>query len=157
MRANLLFPALAACLALTACGDKPKPASSETPAAAGPTGLIDVSSLPHPYDKADLANGKAKFAMCSSCHTITEGGVNLTGPNLHGIFGRKAGSLPTYKYSDAVTAAGFTWDTDKLDHWLEKPREFLPGTKMTFAGFKDKDDRRDVIAYVAVESSRPKP
>lgn len=111
-----------------------------------------LASYPAPYNAADLANGKAKFALCQSCHTITPGGANMTGPNLHGVFGKKSASNPDYKYSDALKNAGFTWDADHLNQWLEKPQTFLPGTKMTFAGLKDAKDRTDLIAYLMVET-----
>ena len=111
-----------------------------------------LASYPAPYSGADLANGKAKFALCQSCHTITPGGANMTGPNLHGVFGKKSASNPDYKYSDAMKAAGFTWDADHLNQWLEKPQTFLPGTKMTFAGLKEQKDRVDLIAYLMVET-----
>ena len=77
----------------------------------------------------------------------------MQGPNLHGIFGRKAGSKAGYAYSDAVKNAGFTWDAEHLDKWLASPREDLPGTKMTFAGLKDPKDRIDLIAYLKAETS----
>jgi cytochrome c len=111
------------------------------------------ASLPAPFNTADLSNGEAKFAFCSSCHTITPGGPNMTGPNLHGVVGRKAGSEPNFNYSDAVKNAGFTWDTAKLDQWLTGPAAFLPGTKMTYPGMKDAKDRTDVIAYLLVNSA----
>ena len=111
-----------------------------------------LASLPAPYNTADLANGQTKFGLCQSCHTITPGGANMTGPNLHGVFGKTAASHPDYKYSDALKAAGFVWDGDKLNQWLEKPQTFLPGTKMTFAGLKEPKDRADLIAYLMVET-----
>jgi len=111
-----------------------------------------LASLPAPYNTADIENGKAKFGMCRSCHTIVPGGANLTGPNLHGVFGRKAGTLPNYNYSEAVKNAGFEWDADHLDKWLAQPRTFLPGTKMTFVGLKNEKDRIDLIAYLKVET-----
>jgi len=114
------------------------------------------ATLPAPYNTADLANGEAKFAFCASCHTITPGGPNMTGPNLHGVVGRKAGTEPNFNYSDAVKNAGFTWDAAHLETWLSGPSAMLPGTKMTFAGLKDPKDRRDVIAYLMVNSA-PKP
>ena len=149
-----------ACLVLTACGgqDASQEAASPPVAASVPSGPIPtkLEDLPAPYNTADLAKGKARFAMCSSCHTIKEGGAHLTGPNLHGVFGRKAGSLPDFNYSSAIKRAGYIWDAEKLDHWLAKPREFMPGTKMTFAGLKDEKDRIDLIGYLTLESA-PKP
>jgi cytochrome c len=111
-----------------------------------------LASLPAPYNTADLANGEAKFALCQSCHTVQPGGANMTGPNLHGVFGRHTASVEGFKYSDALKGADFTWDGTHLDEWLTKPQDFLPGTKMTFPGLKDPKDRADLIAYLMVES-----
>jgi len=76
----------------------------------------------------------------------------MVGPNLHGIFGRQAGRLQGYNYSSALQQADFVWDGERLDHWLENPRTFLKGTKMTFAGIPDATNRRDVIAFLKVET-----
>jgi len=127
----------------------------EAPAAAAPTEAqmkASLASLPAPYNTADLANGEAKFAMCAACHSIAPDGPNMTGPHLHGVVGRKAGSVADYNYSDAVKNAGFTWDAARLDTWLTDPKADLPGTKMTFIGLKDPKDRADVIAYLMVNS-----
>jgi cytochrome c len=139
---------------LGACGQE---ASQEAPrptrpalTAAQKTALL--TSLPAPYNVADLANGQRVFARCRSCHTITEGGPNMTGPNLYGVFGRAAGAAEGYNYSTAVKQAGFLWDADHLNNWLENPRTFLKGTKMSFAGIPDATDRRDVIAFLKVET-----
>jgi cytochrome c len=137
---------------------------SGTSASTDPAGLSEdekkalLASFPAPYNQADLANGETQFGLCRSCHTINAGGPNMTGPNLHGVFGTKAGTHnPKFKYSDAIKNAGFTWDLDHLDKWLTDPKGFLPGTKMTFAGVKDADDRRDLVAYVAMETGyKPK-
>ena len=68
-----------------------------------------VAALPAPFNTGDPAKGEQKFAICRSCHTVAQGGPNLTGPNLAGIFGRKAGTHPDFNYSDVVKAAGFTF------------------------------------------------
>jgi len=114
------------------------------------------TSLPAPYNTADLSNGEAKFAMCAACHSIAPGGPNMTGPHLHGVVGRKAGSVADYNYSDAIKNAGFTWDAAHLDTWITAPRAMFPGAKMSFVGLKDPKDRTDVIAYLMVNSA-PKP
>ncbi|WP_309091433.1 cytochrome c family protein [Phenylobacterium sp.] len=111
-----------------------------------------LASYPAPYNTADLANGEAKFGLCRSCHTITPGGANMTGPNLHGVFGRKAAQVANYKYSDALKNSGIVWDASHLDEWLAKPMTYLPGTKMSFAGLKDAKDRTDLIAFLMVET-----
>jgi cytochrome c len=112
-----------------------------------------VASLPAPYNTGDLANGEEKFAICKSCHTVTPGGPDMTGPNLNGVFGRKVASKASYHYSDALKAQSFTWDPAELDKWLADPKALVPGTKMTFVGFKDPKDRIDVIAYLKAETS----
>ena len=116
-----------------------------------------LAALPAPYNSADLDNGRRVFARCRSCHTLTEGGPNMTGPNLYGVFGREAGGHPDYNYSAVVKAADFTWNAERLDHWLENPRTYLKGTKMSFAGIPDATDRRDVIAFLKVETGYTPP
>ena len=158
MRFGPIVVATALAALTAACGkpDTPPPAGQ----AAAPTApaLSDaekqtlLASFPAPYSTADLDNGQAKFALCQSCHTITPGGANMTGPNLHGVFGKKSASNPDFKYSDALKAAGWVWDADRLNQWLEKPQTFLPGTKMSFAGLSDAKDRTDVIGYLMVET-----
>lgn len=161
--------AAALCLVLAACSkgdEKTEGAGPAAPAAApavaaGPTDAekaAALAALPAPYNTGDLANGQSKFALCRSCHTITEGGPAMTGPNLYGVFGRQAGMSPDYAYSAAVKNAGFVWDGDHLDKWLADPRSFLPGTKMSFAGLKNPKDRIDLIAYLKVETGyKPAP
>lgn len=142
---SLVFAGLAG-LALTACG---KPAEeAKAPGAPNPA----LAGLPPPYNTADVDHGKQLFAQCRSCHSIAEGGADMTGPNLHGMFGRKAGGKEGYKYSPAMAAAGFTWDAAHLDGWLAAPRTYLPGTKMTFLGMAEEKDRVDLIAYLKTET-----
>lgn len=161
MRNAAMLTVMGACALLAGCGQGGGEKTSEAPAATEaaappePTAAEKqavLASLPAPYNTADIENGKMKFGMCRSCHTIVPGGANLTGPNLHGVFGRKAGSLEGYNYSEAVKNAGFNWDAEHLDKWLAQPRDFLPGTKMSFAGLKTEKDRVDLIAYLKVET-----
>lgn len=151
-------PALAAALLLlAACGDGGGSSGKTVaePARPAPTDAEKaalLAALPAPWNAADLDNGRRVFARCRACHTLTEGGPNMTGPNLHGVFGRQAGGKEEYNYSPALREAGFAWDAERLDHWLENPREFLKGNKMSFAGIRDAQDRRDVIAFLKVET-----
>lgn len=144
-----------ATLGLAACGQDGGEAAPATPARPAPTPeqkAALLATLPAPYNAADLDNGRRVFARCRSCHTITDGGPNMTGPNLYGVFGRQAAALPKYNYSTALKQADFVWDGERLDHWLENPRTFLKGTKMSFVGIPGAQDRRDVIAFLKVET-----
>jgi cytochrome c len=169
-----LIPTAFVLVLLTACGPKQEAVMPEAkPAAGTPTVSNDaklsqpsaddtaklLAALPAPYNTADLLNGQRQSALCRSCHTLTDGGPNLTGPNLHGVFGRQAGTKAGYNYSAAIKAAGFTWDAAKLDQWLADPRGFMPGTKMTFLGIRDPKDRIDLIAFLKVQTGYqpPKP
>ena len=133
-----------------------EPASAPASAPAAPTPdqvKAILATLPASYAAADLENGKAKFAICKSCHTTEQGGPNMTGPNLYGVFGRKAGSLDGFAYSDGLKATGVTWDAAHIDTWITDPRAMVPTTKMTYFGLKDAKDRTDVIAYLKVATS----
>lgn len=165
MRSLKLAAVAALCVAVSACSkdggsSSEAPADAPTPAAAAPTDAekaAALAALPAPYNTGDLSNGQSKFALCRSCHTIAEEGPDLTGPNLYGVFGRKAGAKEDYNYSDVLKAAGFVWDAGRLDKWLADPRGFMPGTKMTFAGIKGEKDRIDLIAYLKVETGYKSP
>jgi cytochrome c len=100
------------------------------------------------YASADADKGKKIFNKCKACHKI-EDGVNATGPSLYGVVGRPVATEAGYSYSDALKALGGDWTPDRLDEWLTSPKDYAPGTKMTFAGLKKIEDRANVIAYLA--------
>jgi cytochrome c len=93
------------------------------------------------------ARGKLLFLRCASCHNIGPGPAKI-GPNLAGVVGRKAGSLPGYEYSPAMKKAGFVWTEANLDRWLTRPSALVPGTAMAFAGQPAEADRQAIIAYL---------
>ncbi len=94
------------------------------------------------------ARGRLIFLRCASCHAVAEGAAARIGPNLRGVVGRPAGSLPGYDYSPAMRQAKLVWDPPTLDRWLTKPTSLVPGTAMGFAGLADAQDRAAVIAYL---------
>jgi cytochrome c len=163
MRATLLLGLAGAVLGsmLSGCGPSGGGSAANTATSVAPTPppLTDaqkkalVAELPAAYQAADLSNGEAKFALCRSCHTTSQGGDDMTGPNLWGIFGRKAGSRPGFTYSDDLKNAGWNWDADRIDKWITNPRAIEAGTKMTFVGMPNPTDRRDVIAFLKTQTS----
>lgn len=136
--------------------ENPSPASDTstnsdaTPVAADPSEAF--AALPEPYKSADYARGKRTFKLCQSCHTLTDGGQNLVGPNLYGVFGRSIGAVEGFTYSKAVQESDIVWTPEILAEWLESPRNFLPGNKMSFAGVRKPEDRTAVIAYIMAET-----
>jgi cytochrome c len=138
--------------ALAAKAPSAKPAS--TTAAAATPAPASGNGLPAPYDVADLDNGKKVFNQCSACHKIAAGAGNGLGPNLHGVFGTKAGDVPGFAFSDPLKASGIVWDYAAMDKWLTSPAAMVPGNRMTFIGVRKPEDRRDVIAYLKIESSK---
>jgi cytochrome c len=96
----------------------------------------------------DGAQGERLFnQQCKACHTIDKGGHNLVGPNLNGLFGRKAGSAD-YRYSDAMKTSGIVWDETTLDEYLKDPKAKVPNTKMTYIGLRQEQQRQDLIAFL---------
>jgi cytochrome c len=97
----------------------------------------------------DAKKGQDDFARCAICHTATKGGGNGVGPNLFGVVGRKAASMPNFYYSQALKSSGITWTPDKLDAWIKSPATLVPGNRMTFSGLDNAQQRADLVAYLA--------
>jgi cytochrome c len=101
------------------------------------------------HAEGDAVKGEATFKKkCKICHTVAKGDRAKIGPNLYGIYGKKAGQFEGYRYSKGIIAADLTWDEATLDAYLLKPRDVVKRGKMIFAGFKKEKDRQDVIAYL---------
>ena len=101
----------------------------------------------------DPTRGEQIYHRCQGCHSID---ANRVGPRHAGLFGRHAGSLDDYNYSDAMRASGVVWSETTLDQFLTAPRKFMPGTKMPFAGIPDRQERADLIAYLK-QATAPAP
>lgn len=107
--------------------------------------------------KADPAKGADVFKKCGACHTDQKGGPNGIGPQLWDVVGRPRATEAGFAYSDALKGKPGTWTWDTLSDWLKSPKAFAPGTKMTFAGLSNPQDRANVIAYLNTQSDAPKP
>jgi cytochrome c len=107
---------------------------------------------------ADPAKGEQVFKKCTACHNADKGGANALGPNLWGVLGEPIGKgAHGFAFSEALAGKGGTWDWNTLSDWLANPKKFAPGTKMTFAGLSNPEDRANVIAFLNAHSDAPKP
>jgi cytochrome c len=102
--------------------------------------------------------GEQVFEQCRACHQVGPGAANRVGPHLNRVFGRRAGGLEDFKYSQSMQRAGangLEWHADTLSAFLENPRSYASGTRMSFRGLKDATDRADVIAFLRIYSDDP--
>ncbi|MBK5263614.1 MAG: cytochrome c family protein [Alphaproteobacteria bacterium] len=102
---------------------------------------------------ADPAKGEAVFKKCMACHTINQGGASGIGPNLYGVVGKAHGHVAGFAYSDALKGVPGNWTFEALNEWLTSPRKYASGTKMTFAGLGNPEDRANIIAYLNAQGS----
>ena len=103
---------------------------------------------------ADAAKGAEVFKKCAACHTITQGGANGVGPNLYATMGEAiAQGKAGFAFSDALKGVGGSWNFENMNAWLTSPRKFANGTKMTFAGLGNAQDRANVMVYLNQQGS----
>ena len=98
--------------------------------------------------------GRTVFNQCRACHTIEAGGRNGVGPNLHAVVGRRAGAVEGFRYSApmrTVAEGGLTWTPENLDRYLTNPKDLVPGGSMAFAGLRNEQQRKDLIAWLATQ------
>ena len=107
------------------------------------------------FASTSAAEGAKVFKKCAACHSIAEGGKNKIGPALWGVLGRQAGSLPDYKYSKAMAAHGKKWSFEEMNGFLINPKEWIKGTKMSYAGLKSEKERAALILYMNENTNSP--
>ena len=118
---------------------------------------IDSGNIMTLFASTSVADGAKVFKKCAACHSIVQGGSNKIGPALWGVLGRKAGSISDYKYSKAMASHGKAWSFDEMNSFLIKPKDWIKGTKMSFAGLKNAKDRAAVILYMNENTDNPLP
>ena len=116
--------------------------------------IVDIAAL---LSTGDLAHGEKVFKKCSACHSIKSGGGNKIGPALYNVVGRKVGVLDDYKYSKALADYEKNWSFEELNGFLLKPKDWIKGTKMAYAGLRKEKDRASVILYLNKYSDSPLP
>ena len=129
-------------------------ASNETQTSSESSQTEDIMAL---FASTSATEGAKVFKKCAACHSIAEDGANKIGPALWGVFGRPAGSVAGYKYSKAMAAYGKNWSFEEMNGFLTKPKDWIKGTKMSFAGLKSAKDRAAVILYMNKNTNSPLP
>lgn len=128
------------------------PAAQPEPVADGPaTGIAALLA------SADADAGAKVVKKCSACHSLKQGGANKVGPNLWNIVQRPIAGANGFKYSSALAGMGGNWSYQALSDFLSAPKEYAPGTKMSFAGIKKDGDRANLIAHLRTLSDSPAP
>jgi cytochrome c len=118
-------------------------------AGAGGEAEVAIASL---LPTADAGKGAEVFKKCAACHTVNAGGAAGVGPNLHAVLG-KGIAQGAFAYSDALKGVGGSWNFENMNAWLKSPRKFADGTKMTFAGLSNAQDRANILAYLNSQGS----
>ncbi len=121
--------------------------------AAAPVLMAAIAVSAAPSGAQNTSTGAQAFGMCAACHTVTKGGRNGIGPNLSGLIGRRAGSVPGFTYSTAMKGSGLTWDAKTLDEFLAAPTKKVPGTKMPIS-VSDPAKRAALIAYLTTATAK---
>lgn len=115
--------------------------------------LAALASLPaSAVAPGDPVRGEALYARCLACHALA---YDRTGPKHCGLFGRRAGSVPGFRYSPAMAQANVVWDAKTLDRFLADPIGMVPGTAMGYAGIADPQERADLIAWLRQAGESP--
>ena len=126
----------------------------EQPKGGPPAPAVPIGQL---LAKADPAAGQKSSSKCASCHDFSDGGPNKIGPNLYGVVERPKGKEAGFSYSAAFGKLSGDWTFDDLNDYLKKPSAYAPGTKMSFAGLGNDQERANVIAYLRSLSKNPVP
>jgi cytochrome c len=117
--------------------------------------VAGVKAASGPSDTGRPSEGARLFSICAACHSLRPD-ISMTGPSLHGVWGRKAGTLKSFpRYSPALKASGVVWNAQTLDAWLTDPARFIPHNWMTFPGIRNADARAVLIAYLKTVSASP--
>ncbi len=119
-------------------------------AGSSPEEQVDIEAL---LATADVERGKMLYLQCRACHSLVEGGMHKVGPNLHGMFGSKAAFAAGFAYSDAMMNSDVVWSPETLDPWLQRPSQFIPGSRMVFVGIRNPQDRANLIAFLQLQTS----
>jgi len=128
--------------------------SENTPAVQMETTIEPISAL---LMNASIEKGEKIYKKCGSCHNYQKGSANKVGPNLWNIINRSKASVDGFAYSDSLAKFGGIWSYEELAAFVYKPKEYIVGTKMNFAGLKKVEDRANLVLFLRDQSDNPAP
>lgn len=154
MKTRIIFTILPIVLLILSCGNDQTLTSSQPiqPSTKNETKKMETT----PTDVAlspEERLGKRLFLLCTACHNLKEGEPHKVGPNLHGIFGTKAGLREGFVYSEALKNSSIVWNDKEMKAWIENPTSYIPGTNMAFIGLTKEKQQDALIAYLKVETN----
>ncbi len=117
-----------------------------------PVKIVPILAL---ITTANIDAGKKLSKKCAACHSFNAGGPNKVGPNLWNVLNREIGKVDSYKYSKALTAFGGEWNYSSLNKFLIKPKEYIKGTKMNYAGLRKEKDRANILLWLRSLAENP--
>jgi len=126
----------------------PEETEGEAATAEAAAPAINFAEIATAAESANPDDGKASFKKCAACHSAEQGGANKVGPALWGVVGRPKASHEGFSYSAAMTEKGGEWTLEDLAHFLHKPKDFVPGTKMVFPGISSDSELTNLLAYL---------
>jgi cytochrome c len=121
---------------------------ADAPTSGAPVKIAVADPIAQLIAGADFAKGQKLSKACAACHSFDKGGANKIGPNLFGVYSASKGKHAGFSYSDALVAKGGKWDVDSLNQFLWKPKKYISGTKMNYAGMKKAEDRAAMVKYL---------
>lgn len=117
-------------------------------------GALQADAVDERIAAANPKRGQLLYLQCKACHDLEAGIPHKVGPNLNGVFGRTAGTVPGFKFTDAMAKSGIVWTPATMDTWLKQPGAMIPGNGMAFPGIAADDDRAAVIAYMLANTGK---
>lgn len=139
---------------LGGCGAKADSSAAQSSAATPPPAVQPAEARIQTAAAQDpLARGAKLYKRCKSCHTLEENGKHRVGPNMWDLYGSTAGTKEGFAYSKAMKASGLVWNDETLNGYIENPRRFMPGNRMSYAGLRKPEDRAAVLAYIKSQTT----
>jgi len=140
---------------LTACGAQENTASQPeiTTAPAQTVAVTQTAAAELSPAEMLMKRGAKLYKRCQTCHTLNEGGKHKVGPNMWAIYGATAGQKEGFAYSTAMKESGVIWTDETLSSYIENPRKFMPGNRMSYAGLRKAEDREAVLAYIKAQTT----